>query len=297
MGHVIGLGRRGRETYPEAPRAATGGVDAPFVNLSYVDYNTTVPVLSQNGSDENPYGTVQAAIDAGRFFIELTGGNISEDVVVPAGAALYLTGANKSAFLNSLTVGDGRFVEIENVLILSTLIAGDNVYVRTNCQIGGGAFGNGGTLLTSANVGDITFGTGGFFVPSGPGAVPFIAKVDQLQLDNVTMGASGNLVASNAVFSTPATVTVPTIELFGCTFPSDMNADTLNAKNCALTQGTYTTTSLVSLQDCKVDAGVVFANDALAQFQLDGYTNYWIKTNAVALANPGQKVITEDLVA
>jgi hypothetical protein len=52
----------------------------------------------------------------------------------------------------------------------------------------------------------------------------------------------------------------------------------------------------VELQDVKCEGAVSFDNAPAQPFRLDGLTNYWIKTNAVALTNPGQKVITDDIV-
>jgi hypothetical protein len=274
---------------------ASGSVAPPFVNLVYVDYNTTVPLAERNGSTDAPYGTVQAAVDAGHLAIYLTGGFINESVTVPPGSStFYLTGANTSATLNALTLPDGIFAELTTVQIIS-LVGGNGCFVRANTGIGGASFGNSTILITSATIGGpATFGTDSILVTNGPGAVSFPAKVALCQLDNLTFGARGLLVATNTVFSNGATVTCESVEMYGCSSGSSMSAASINAQNCTLIEGTYTTTGAVDLQDVKTSGGVAFDNGAAA-FQVDGFTNYWLKTNAIALTTPGAKVITEDL--
>jgi hypothetical protein len=69
----------------------------------------------------------------------------------------------------------------------------------------------------------------------------------------------------------------------------------LEAQSSHLTIGTYTTTGPVNLQNVKCSAGVAFDNALGQAFNLDGFSNYWIKTNGVTLTNAGEKVITDDL--
>lgn len=281
-------------TSPSGPKILVDSVP-PFTNLKYVDYGTLVPTDEQDGSVGKPFGTLQAGIDASFTRFYLTGGSINEDVVVTApGVVLYLTGANASVGLNSLSIPDGAVLIIEDVVLI-TLTGGINLFIRTNSQIGAATIGDGSILVTSASLGDSTFGDGTFLVTNGPGAVSFAGKVNLLQLSNITMGAGSTLLGTNSVFSLGATVVSDDVELFGCTSAASMTVGALNAQNCALTVGAYTTTATVELQDVKVDAGVSFINNAGQPFNVDGYTNYWLKTNAVALSNPGAKVITEDL--
>jgi hypothetical protein len=233
-----------------------------------------VLAAAQTGSIANPYSTVQAALDAGFIQVHIVGG-AAEDVVAPG--FVLLTGADRGTGFNSLTIPDGAGAILDNVSLVS-LTAGDGCNVITNNSVGTAVFGN-----------------NGIFILNGPGALSFVSKADQLALGDVTMGTAGTVLGTNTVFSDGATITANTVEMFGCTSLSDVTSETLNVQNSALTGGTYTTTGQVDLQNVKSDAGVAFDNALAQAFNLDGFSNYWIKTNAVALTNAGQKVITDDL--
>ncbi len=242
--------------------------------LAYVDYGTTVAAAAQTGSIANPYSTVQAALDAGFIQVHIVGGS-GEDVVAPG--FVLLTGADRGTGFNSLTIPDGAGAILDNVGLVN-LTAGDGCNVITNNSVGTAVFGN-----------------NGIFILNGPGALSFVSKADQLALGDVTMGTGGTVLGTNTVFSDGAAVVANTVEMFGCTSLSDVTSETLNAQNSAITGGTYTTTGQVDLQNVKCDAGVAFDNALGQPFNLDGFSNYWIKTNAVALTNAGEKVITDDL--
>jgi hypothetical protein len=221
---------------------------------------------------------VQAGLDAGFIALYITGDFSAETVTVP-GLGVFLTGANTGCAIAGLVLPDGCAASLDNVGV-GNITAGDGCIVISN-----------------VSVGNDTFGTGGFLVLNGPGALTFPSKIDQLSLGNLTMGAGGTLLATNAVLSSSGVIVADIVELYGCTsVAASVSCTSLNAQNCALTSGDYTTTGQVELQDVKAEAAVSFLNAAGQPFLVDGYTNYWIKTNGVTFANAGDKAVMEDLV-
>jgi hypothetical protein len=274
VSRIIGRGRYATETYPERANGGGGSApDLPLSSIAFVDYGTVVPLSSQNGFIGTPYATVQQALDAGFTSVYISG-FASEDVVAPS--FVILTGMDGQSGLNSLTLPDNSGADLSKVRV-GTLTAG------TTCNV-----------ITDRGIDTAVFGAGGILVVNGPGAENFVQKVDQVQLGDITM-PSGALIVTNAVFSGGSAVTAQVVEMFGCTSQANVSCTNMSAQNCALTVGTYVTAGTVALQDVKPNAGVVFTNAAGQPFDVDGFTNYWIKTNAVALASPGDKVITEDL--
>lgn len=276
MSRAIGRSRYVWGTYPERSNGIGGGGagDLPLSTIAFVDYGTTTPLPSQNGFIGTPFATVQQALDAG-FTSVYIDGNGGEDVVAPG--SVYLTGMDGQAVLNSLTLPDNAFARI------------------TKCQIATLTAGNTCDVLTDSSIDTSVFGTDGLFTLNGPGALTFGVGLDQLRLGNVTMGAAGGIVATFADFSSGHTVVASAVHMFGCSSSSDMNVGSIDAQDCKLPFGTYTTTGKVALQNVLSSAGVAFHNALGQPFDLDGFSNYWIKTNAVTLSHVGQKVITDDL--
>lgn len=231
----------------------------------------------QTGSVQFPFSTVQAGVDAGFTALYITG-DFSPEVVV-AGALLYLTGPNTGAAISGLTIPDGGFVQLNNVAIFDAITGGD-----------------GCTVITNLSIGSATLGLSGFLVMNGPGPLNFPAKVDQSSISNVNMDAGGTFLASGTVISTGSSINADVVELFQCTsVAAAISCVNLNAQSCILTSGNYTTTGIVVLQDTRAEAAVSFINALGQEFQVDGFTNYWLKTNGVSFSNAGEKVVTEDL--
>jgi hypothetical protein len=279
MGYIAGRGRRVSETYPErSPSSGSPASIPPLSDLWFVDVDTTVPAPDQTGSIAAPYGSLQIAFDAGHFRIALFGNDVG--AVVPIGVNfVLLTTLDQTASTDSLTLPDNCLL-ICNLVAVGTLIMGAN-----------------GNVFTNKGIGTTTMGAAGLIVASGPGAVSFGGSgADQVAFNDMTIGVGGAFNATNAVLSLGGTIVADGVGLFGCQCRGDVTAGSIDAQNSAFTGGTYTTTGPVSLQDVKCDAGVAFDNALGQAFNLDGFTNYWIKTNAVALTNVGEKVITDDLV-
>lgn len=261
-------------TYPERGNGIGGGAgDLPLSTIAFVDYGTTTLLANQNGFIGTPFATVQQALDAGFTSVYINGfGN--EDVVAPG--FVILTGMDGNVSLNSLTLPDNSGAQLFKCAI-GTITAG------ISCNV-----------ITDRGFSTGVFGAGGFLVVNGPGALSFGAKIDQCALGDITM-LGGTLLTTFAVFPTGTTVDAQTIEMFGCTSVADMNAVEINIQESALTAGTYTTTGEVDLQNVRCGGGVAFHNALGQPFNLDGFSNYWIKHNGVTLSHVGQKVITDDL--
>jgi hypothetical protein len=223
-----------------------------------------------------PFSTVQAALDAGFSHVYLTATSL-EDVVAPG--FVFLTGTDRVVGIRSLTLPDDSGAILDNVSVApGSLVAGDR------CQV-----------ITNASVRTAVFGDNGFLVLNGPGALSFVFLTSQLTLGALTMGASGTVLATNTLCTSGTTISANAVEMFGCTCRSSVTANSFEAQSSHLTIGTYTTTGPVNLQNVKCSAGVAFDNALGQAFNLDGFSNYWIKTNGVTLTNAGEKVITDDL--
>lgn len=276
MAYPIGRGRYRGETYPERSTSSggPGAPEIPLSNIAFVDYGTVVPLGSQNGFIGTPFATVQQALDAG-FISVYIAGFAAEDVVAPG--FVILTGMDGEAALNSLTLPDGSGAQLYKTAV-TTLTAGDG------CNV-----------IADRGIATTVFGDNGFLVINGPGSENFGQKIDQVQMGDITMGTGGVVAATNALFADGAAIAATAVGMCGCACLSDVSCVEMQAQNCAFSGGTYTTTGAVALQDVKPSASVTFVNAAGQPFDVDGFTNYWIKTNAVSLSSPGNKVITEDI--
>lgn len=124
MAYVTGRGRRGGETYPEAPRpGGGGGASTPLSSAFWVDPGTTA--TSRNGSIEAPFISIQEAFDAvGSIFnisfllvpsVELGGLTIPDDAevrlsLVGMGGSNRETGAGVD--IGAITIGEGVAFQI-----------------------------------------------------------------------------------------------------------------------------------------------------------------------------------------
>jgi len=125
MGHVIGSGRYGRETYPQAPTPGGGGGAclAPLSTTLYVDAGTTTPLVDQNGSISCPYATITQAF-----------ANIALRSVGPPPVAVVLS---PNLYVEDLVIPPGHFILMQSIGGLSVLI-GTHTY--TTPAFGGDLF-------------------------------------------------------------------------------------------------------------------------------------------------------------
>jgi len=286
----------------------------PLVSLTYVDIGTAVPPASQDGSIASPYGSIQAAVDAGKFLIQYVSPIALEPevVVVPPGTPFFaLIGSTVSA-IQSVTVPDGCTTLIKGIAVdtftagnncglhtdqpISSLTMGTSATVDSDSSIFGGSVGDNSTVTLTGQLGAFTTGLVSFVILSGITAMTFAAGVDSTVLgNNLTMGAGSTFNGTNCVLSSGITVNADTVQLFGSTSRANINAVGIDAQNCAFTTGAYTA-QVFQLQDVKCGVGTTYnVPNTPGAFQIDGYTNYFLKTNGCVISNPAARLITEDL--
>lgn len=287
----------------------------PLIGLAYVNIGTTVPPASQDGSIASPYGSIQAAVDAGKFVIQYVAPPTPEPevVVVPPGTPFFFLTTSNAGAISSVTVPDNCVTLIRGVTVinftagnscfvstdatLANLTMGTSAFVQSTDSIGGGSVGDNSIITVSRALGLFTTGQSCFVIMSGAAAKTFSAGVDFTSLNNnLTMGAGSTFIGTNCVLSGGITVNADTVQLFGSTSRATINAVGIDAQNCAFTIGAYTAQNF-QLQDVKCSAGTTYnVPNVPGAFKLDGYTNYYFKTNGCVISNPGAKLVTEDLV-
>lgn len=313
-------------TSPSGPLLNVGGgAIQPLENLTYVDAGTTVPLADRDGSIAAPYGTIQAAIDAGHFSIMFLKSPISapsDVVVIPPLTTAFLTIASPTiGQISSLTIPDTCAVILNNIVIV-TLTAGNSVNIvfegpgrvvsatmgndctieGANAAVGGAActFGNNAYVSVGGDSGGLpgpcTFGTGATILVGSPNARSFASTRTIPEAGAVTAGASSTITCTNAVIT--GVLTVENVNLDGCRVTAGGAVCTLlSIQNSRCNAGTFTVSGTAELQDVKSLAPVVYTAPNIAgRFLIDGFSNYWIKTNAVTITNPAATLITEDLV-
>lgn len=326
MSHVIGSGRYGRETYP-VRSTSSGGTDVPFSSLKYVDSATTVPLAQQNGSDEFPYSTIQGAINANpgillELFLAAT--VYPETVTVPAGAPVVFNSAGLAGISDLIIAPGGTALTIGGILILGTLSVQDGStfdalggYTVTGATIlgdiaicdsflaaehlgtitigdqsrltmrGSYALRNAVSVSAATDIGVIlcTASTDPYFDPLGI-QLSLVSEIVAPGYDIKIEGAScaGEIVCKNGGFTACSIkdVNVTAVDLY------------LRGSNVGTGQA-FVTTGRVQIIDSNVDAAT-WDNAAGQPFELDSFSNYWIKINGTALTNAGEKVITSDTV-
>lgn len=296
---------------------AAGSASLPFSRVVYVDPDTITPAPSQDGSDEAPYASIQAALTAhaadtalGIIFV---GGTDSVPATVPGTMVLQITGSGAAnPYIASLTsngslvlvgrlifgalsmgadavlTGSGLFDVADLVTGTYTAIAG-NLQVSTSFVVGGAV-----SLMLSQGAG---------FPAITPSVSPPIGTFQCLGPPPGAVGAYATTFSSIALPSM-------NVSLQNCV-ASDVAAVEFRASGSILSGGTVAaaylllngcgceSAALVSgasgceMIGCKLDAACSITNSA--GLTVDAMSNYWIKNAPVPVSNPGGKVVAADI--
>jgi hypothetical protein len=240
-----------------------GAAAAPWTVLKIVDVGTTVPVPQQNGSADFPYGTIQAAVDAGATRLMLVGGPSAENVVVPGGelmitvadfmalppAIASITFSAPGIFLaqlvgriGSITMPNGSGVGALNCQNIGTITLGDGAGASLEgTSVTTFVAGDSCSLTTDRDVGSATFGTTGILMIAGPDPRSNSAGVSVCTLGDVTMPGISTLIGANLIFGSGNTLTTGGyIELTASQVDGDITCDLLVLRSCFKFTGNVT---------------------------------------------------------
>lgn len=269
-------------------------VNTPPLSIARYRDGVISPVAraTPNGSILKPFTLGQDAVDSCvaasggttvYIIYTVTFADADDILVIPPGVTLVvIIGVAPTVVIDSITLPDGCSLVAQNVSFV-TMVGGDNCVVR----------------LVDSSAFDVTFGDNVIFSSAGTAQRGAGAGIDSVTLANVTVN-SGELLVSNLAFITGSNIVGFTnAQFISCEMRGNLTATGIVLIDCSISIGVLT--SGVGGIECK---NVRFAtvtpsvNNAIGTpFLLDGYSNYWLKINAIAVSHPAEKVITEDLVA
>jgi len=266
--------------------AGGGGAGGPpWTVLKVVDVGTTVPVPDQNGSADFPYGTIQAAVDAGATRLMLVGGPSAENVVVPGGE-LAITVADFQAFpgaiasvtfsapgsfsaqlagrIGAITMPDNSAVDLRNCDQVGTLTLGNKAFARLEgTAVDTFLGGNNCTLVTDRDVDDATFGTSGTLMITGPSPKSNGAGGDLCNLGNVTMPGICTVIGANLRFDIGKTLnTGGYVELTAAQVDGDITCDSLDLISCRKTLGNVSCANF-RFRESEINGGTITCTGVL----------------------------------
>jgi hypothetical protein len=304
-----------------------GGAIAPWSLMKIVDSLTAVPLGDQDGSVAAPYSTIQGAIDANQgvaLGLSLVASTYSENVVVPAGSPVVFFPALST--ITSLTLDPAAVVSFSGgTLTLTSMTLGDGSSLTFSCEVlcGASTLGAGAVLNSYINIvliGLMTLGNGcqvqflGRFVinggvatsdPSDSGTLIF-ACPDHLESNlpgtvSVIGAANASAYALRIVGAqlySGLPLLAGSLVLEGCSVGGNVDvtvAGDVVLNNTSVSGGAWSSLGRVRLIAATV--GAATWNNAVGQpFELDSFSNYWIKILGTVLTNPAEKVITSDVV-
>jgi len=306
--------------------SGAGAAIPPWSLVKIVDSLTAVPLAQQDGSVGAPYSTIQGAITANPgvpLALQLVAYVYAESVVVPAGAPIVLI--SSLSIVTGITVAPaGILYVVSGALVMGTLDLGANAELVALCAVaisGATLLGDNAkikSLVSFSQGGVLTLGDsclvelqGRYDIPSGV-VVTAPTNTGSLMAASPYQNDSNFGIQENAVQSVVAplyscvfiganlddtVVQCQFLSLQGCKASStDVTADGLFLKDTLVSSGgAWVTTGRVQIVDSDVAAATW--NNALAfPFELDSYSNYWIKIHGTVLTNAGAKVITSDVV-